>query len=305
MNYTNKADLPAPLVSALTNDNYDYAAAGDISATALINPPRINQLMKRHNQEITEDVSERIWMLIGDIGHTILERSGADNVIQEERLSIELHGWTVTGKVDLIAEHAGAYSIQDWKFTSVWAVKDMKPEWEQQLNIYAALAAANGFKISKLQIVAILRDWSKRQAARVNPTFTVQVGSTDYPPVGVVVREVPLWSEGKQAEYLSERVLLHQQARTLPDDELPLCTEDERWRKPDIWAVKRKGNKRAVSGGLYKSVDEAALHVGYDKALEIEHRPGEDTRCLHYCAVKDFCSYGKTLAPAEETALLR
>jgi len=295
MNYTNEANLPAPLVSALTNDQYDYAAAGDISATALINPPRINQLMKRHSQEITEDVSERIWMLIGNIGHTILERSGADNVIQEERLSTELHGWTVTGKVDLIAEHAGAYSIQDWKFTSVWAVKDMKPEWEQQLNIYAALAAANGFHITKLQIVAILRDWSKLRAAR----------EKDYPQVGVVVRDVPLWSPGKQAGYLSERVLLHQQARALPDDELPLCTLEERWRKPDVWAVKKKGNKRALSGGLQTSMDSArafAAAAFNQGATEIEHRPGEDVRCLNYCAVKSWCLYGKTLAPAEETA---
>ncbi len=286
MNYTNKANLPAPLVSAITNDKYDYAAAGDISATGAVMPPIIRELTRRHNDELTEDVSNRIWPLIGDIGHTILERSGADNVIQEERMSMELHGWTVTGKVDLIAEHAGAYSIQDWKFTSVWAVKDMKPEWEQQLNIYAALAAANGFHISKLQIVAILRDWSKLRAAR----------EPDYPQVGVVVRDVPLWSPGKQAGYLSARVLLHQQARVMPDDELLLCTEEERWRKPDVWAVKKKGNKRALR--LFTDSNEATHYAQYNAgkdSYEIEHRPGEDTRCLHYCGVKQFCSYGRTL----------
>ncbi len=297
MNYTNEANLPAPLVSALISDKYDYAAAGDISATALINPPRINQLMKRHSEEITEDVSDRIWMLIGDIGHTILERSGADNVIQEERMSMELHGWTVTGKVDLIAEiDTGGYSIQDWKFTSVWAVKDMKPEWDQQLNIYTALAAANGFRISKLQIVAILRDWSKMRAAR----------EPDYPQVGVVVRDVPLWSPGKQAEYLSERVLLHQAARHMADDELPLCTEEERWHKPDVWAVKKKGGKRAIPGGLCatpQSAREVASQAQGRVVMEIEHRPGEDTRCLHYCAVKNFCSYGKTLTTNESEEL--
>jgi len=290
MNYTNEANLPAPFVSAVINDKYDYAAAGDLSATGAILPPRIRELTRRHNNELTEDVSDRVWMLIGDIGHTILERSGADNVIQEERLSTELHGWTVTGKVDLIAEHAGAYSIQDWKFTSVWAVKDMKPEWEQQLNIYAALAAANGFHISKLQIVAILRDWSKLRAAR----------EKDYPQVGVVVRDVPLWLPGKQAGYLSERVLLHQAAQHMADDDLPLCTEEERWRKPDVWAVKKKGGKRALK--LFDSDISAQIYRNADANLTVEHRPGEDSRCLHYCAVKEFCSYGKTLAPAEETA---
>ncbi len=163
----------------------------------------------------------------------------------------------------------------------------MKPEWEQQLNIYAALAAANGFKITKLQIVAILRDWSKLRAAR----------ELDYPQVGVVVREVPVWSPGRQAGYLSERVLLHQKARTLSDDDLPLCTEEERWRKPDKYAVKKKGGKRALR--LFDTRDEATDFAILNSGTEIEHRPGEDTRCLHYCAVKEFCSYGRTLLTQE------
>ncbi len=288
MNYTNNANLPAPLVAALTNDQYDYANAGDISATGLIQPPRMRELMRRHSAELTEDVSERIWMLIGNIGHAILERSGADNVLQEERLGLRLHGWDVTGKIDLIREHAGfsSYAISDWKFTSVWAVKDEKPEWTEQLNVYAAIACANGFNISRLQIVAILRDWSKLKAAR----------DEDYPPVGVVVREVPLWSEGKQAEYLSRRVLLHQAAQRMADDDLPMCTEEERWRKPDVWAVKKPGNKRAVPGGLHASLEAAQAFAATISAHgPIEHRPGEDTRCLHYCAVKNWCQYGRTL----------
>lgn len=288
MNYTNEANLPAPLVSALIKDKYDYSAAGDISATGVIMPPRIRELMRRHGDELTEDVSDMIWRLIGDIGHTILERSGADKVIQEKRMRVRLHGWSVTGKIDLIAEAGSGYTISDWKFTSVWAIKDAKPEWESQLNIYAALAAANGFKITKLEIVALLRDWSKLRARR----------EPDYPQVGVVVREVPLWSPGKQADYLNERVLIHQESRKLPDDELPLCTPDERWRKPDVWAVKKKGNKRAVK--LFETnADAAEMLRAMDGNFEVEHRPGEDTRCLNYCAVKESCSYGKNLKVEE------
>ncbi len=182
--------------------------------------------------------------------------------------------------------------LTDYKFTSVWAIKDSKEEWEEQLNLYALLYRHNGFEVTKARIVAVLRDWSKLKASR----------EPDYPQVGVVVREVPLWTVEAQEMFLSIRVLQHQKAEYLADDDLPMCTPEERWHKPDVWAVKKKGGKRAISGGLFDSLIGASALVASEndrwngvKGLEIEHRPGEDTRCLHYCAVKEFCSYGRTL----------
>jgi len=66
--YTNIANLPAPLVAAITYSDYD-GESYDITASGLVTPPRIRQLMKRHSKEITEDVSDRIWALIGSVGH--------------------------------------------------------------------------------------------------------------------------------------------------------------------------------------------------------------------------------------------
>ncbi len=286
-NYTNKANLPQPLVSAIRFSDYDKV--GDISVTGLILPPRIRQLEQRHAEEITVDAADEIWRLIGSIGHKILERADVDNHLAEERLTMPANGWTVSGKADLLDPDM---TLSDYKFTSVWAIKDAKKEWEEQLNLYSLLYRKNGFLVRAARIIAVLRDWSKLKASR----------EPDYPQVGVVVREVQLWAPEAQQYFLNMRVKAHQEAENLADDDLPMCSAEERWHKPDVYAVKKLGGKRAVSGGLHSNFDDAHRFVlaSDNGKMEIEHRPGEDTRCLHYCAVREFCSHGKTLAPASE-----
>lgn len=295
MKITNKYDLPAPLVSAISNDQYDKV--GDISITGLIKPPRMRWLEIRHDDEIVVDASELIWRLIGSVGHAILERADTDNHLAEERLTMPVLGWVISGKSDLLAPDM---TLDDYKFTSVWAVKHEKTEWTQQCNAYAWLYKnAVGFEPKRLRITAILRDWSKPKAARDQPD--------SYPPVGVVVREVPLWSEKKQFEYIEDRVMRHQVSDSFSDMMLPFCTDEERWAKPDTWAVKKKGAKKAMRGGLHDHPLKADAFIRDNELpgqnLEIEFRPGNKTvRCDHYCDVKNFCNQYKALksaAPAE------
>jgi hypothetical protein len=288
---TNNANLPESVVRAVSLDEYDYQAAGDISASALPKSPRQLWLERRHKHEILEDAADLIWRMIGNIGHKIAERAAHPNSLVEERLSTTVLGWVLTGKCDLLYEQDG-YGIDDFKFTSVWAVKDEKPEWTAQLNTYAWLAKQHGFDIKRLRIIAILRDWSKLKAAR----------EQDYPPVGVVVREVPLWSEEKQRQYIWDRVAQHQDAANYEDDYMVYCTDEERWAKPDTWAVKKKGAKRALRV-TENEADAVFVASSRTDAVYIEHRPGNKTvRCDHYCDVKNFCSQWKSLksaAPAE------
>ena len=286
MNWTNSANLPQPLVSAIANDQYDKV--GDISVTSLILPPRIRVLMKRHADEITEDVSEGIWRLVGSIGHKILERSNTYNHLAEERLTAYMLGWLVSGKADLLGPEM---TLDDYKFISVWSLLDEKPEWEMQLNLYAWLYQANGFDVKQLRIIAILRDWAKSRAMR----------EPDYPQVGVVVREIKLWSETEQNAVVWMRVKLHKEAEELSDDELPICTDEERWKQPDKWAVKKKVNKKAFR--LFSS-EKAANNFVIEEQLQehkIEHRPGSYPRCANYCAVWAWCSEGRKIHAQSES----
>jgi hypothetical protein len=281
MRITNNANLPEAIVRAVTYDDYDYEDAGDISASGLIKPPRMRWLEKRHDDEIVVDAADLIWRMIGSIGHKILERAADPNTLYEERLTTTVLGWVVTGKFDVLHEKNG-FGIDDFKFTSVWAVKDEKKDWTAQLNVYAWLAKLFGFDIERLRITAVLRDHSKPKAAK----------EPDYPQVQVVVREVPLWSVEKQEQYITDRVQFHRVTEILPDNYLPDCTDNERWARPDTFAVlKKKGAKRAVR---VLPTHEDALEWAFDRKLDdyhIEHRPGNKTvRCDHYCDVKKFCN---------------
>jgi hypothetical protein len=284
MEWTNNLNLPAPLASAVQADQYDRV--GDISVTSLILPPRIRQLEIRHSDEIVEDVSEGIWRLIGSVGHKILERADTTNHLAEERLTARVAGWMISGKADLLGPDM---TLDDYKFRSVWAMLNAKVEDEQQLNSYAWLYRKNGFEVRRARIVAPLRDWSKLRAER----------EPGYPQAGVIVREIPLWTPQQQEDFVISRVINHQIAEGIPDDELPPCTPEERWHKPDTWAVKKKGNKRAHR--VYNTLPEAENNQpgGY----EIEHRPGVDTRCASYCRVAQFCAFGRAIRGTQPTVI--
>ena len=241
-------------------------------------------LERSHYGELTEDASDRIWSLVGQIGHNIIERADIDALVKEERLSIEVGGWKVSGQMDRLATYAdhGEPVLEDYKFTSVWAVVFGRDEWEQQLNVYAAILRENGYDVGALRIVAILRDWNKREAQR----------KPDYPQAQVQVIPQKVWDHNKAMEFIDDRVLDHQAAREAYPHEMPECSDEDRWAKPDTWAVMKEGRKTALR--VLSSEMEAYEWCGQndhdtDPKISVVHRPGENVRCENYCAVKAFC----------------
>lgn len=273
MKITNKMGLPQPIVDAVTNDPYSRGKA-DISVTQLIGPPRKAALERSYSDQIEEDASDRIWSLMGQSVHVILERANRVG-FAERRFYMPVNGWTVSGAFDAYYSNG---LLQDYKVTSAWSVKDgAKKEWEQQLNLGRLLIEYEeneNLKITKLQIIAILRDWSKMEASR----------DPSYPQSQVVLLDVPLWSEAEAHRYLKERVTLHQLARIA----LPECTPEDRWAKPTKYAVMKEGRERAVK--LYDKREDAESHASVDKSLRVEERPGQSTRCQFYCSVARYCS---------------
>lgn len=283
---TNRLGLPEAFVNAVKNDSYSPGSS-DFTVTELIGPPRIGALKRKHRDEITEDASDRVWNLIGQVSHGILERSNTVDLV-EKRFYTEILGSKIGGQFDsLILETA---TLSDYKVTTVWKFKadesgylKVPDEYTAQLNILAYILAKNGIKVNALKTVAILRDWSKPEARR----------NKDYPQTNVLNLDVPYWEEDDTRKYLEERVALHQSAQKLLASgiEPPICTPEERWLKPTKYATKKKDAKRATK--LYDTYDEASRNCG--PGMIVETRPGEDTRCLLYCPVAFACSHGKLL----------
>lgn len=268
---TNKHGLPEPLVRAITYSDYDKEGC-HYSITELLRPPRMVQLERIHAHEVVKDASDRIWLLLGSAGHEVLRRSADTSRIVEERAIVEIDGLKVGGQLDYSESDR---SIWDYKFTSVYAVKEgPREEWIQQLNCYRWLANHYGVHINNLQIVAILRDWSKLRAAR----------EPDYPQAQVRVFDIPVWPFDTTESFLVERIKAHEAAKVT----LPECTAEETWERPEVFAVKKIGAKRALK--LCASILEAEDRRGGSPDIAIEHRPAERPRCEGYCRVAPFCS---------------
>lgn len=285
MQITNRHNLPAPIVAAITRK--PYVLVGDISVSGLIGPAQKRVLERRHSDKITEDAADLIYSLIGQIAHGILERSATDKEISEKRLVVEVNGWKVSGQADLFESlHLSGGMLSDYKTTSVYSfLYSDKPEWEKQLNLYALLFAKHGIKVKALQIVAILRDWSKRKAKK----------EPGYPQFGVHTIDIPVWPLAKTEAYLLERVKYHQDAEKMPDAKLPECTPEERWQSDGKWAVMKAGQKKAVRV-LENEADAKVVKADRGPGHEIVYRPGEAIRCEDYCRVRQFCAqYAKTV----------
>lgn len=280
---TNATNLPQAIVDAVRNDTYTKGKA-DISITGLLKPMRAVALESQHSEGISEDVADRLYALYGQIVHGILERAASSYAVAERRLYLGIDGVWVSGQMD-------SYEIKDdvlvdWKFVTAWKFKQPDPpkEWIQQLNCYAELLRANGYPIKKLQVVGLIRDHSKLEAKR----------DSAYPQFPIVRIEIPMWEQKVAQDFIRERVKAYKDAKVT----LPECTPEERWAKPDIYAVMKKGRKSAVR--LFHSEEEAKNFIDpMDQNLSIVKRPAENMRCENYCAAAPYCDQFKALLPQE------
>jgi len=289
MKLTNHHGLPDTFVNVIKRPTYSKGRA-DMSATELINSPRIVSLKKKHWDDIEQDASEMVWALFGSACHNILEHGKDKHHVVEERLHTVFEGWKLSGAIDLQEVMDDGIIISDYKVTGAWAVMNEKDDWTYQLNIYAwfkdrvsMLADPVNFKpVKALQIIAIIRDWSGRDAKTRD----------GYPQSPVATIPITLWPYAQREEFVRNRIEIHNEANfaEATGDQLPLCTESEMWEKPTMFALKKEGNIRAKS--VHETSDEAEVakaSLKDSKGYFVEKREGERTRCASYCQVSQFC----------------
>lgn len=291
MKLTNNLNLPEPFVKAVSSDEYARGTA-DFTATELIKPTRILSLRRTYDAILEEDVSDRVWALQGQAKHVVFERiakTQPDRYLVEQRFSTVMPGGvTISGQIDLYDKETR--SLFDWKETSVWKfMLGDTEEWEQQANINLYLMRKNDVHPDKLINIAILKDWKKRQAR-----FSKE---KDYPKCAIHVLPMTMWGIGQAQDYILKRVKMHQENMAKP----PVCTKKERWQRDANYAVMRTDKKRAISGGLCSTRDQAEAvmmhHMkicppGDAKKYYIEERAAEPVRCLDFCEVQMQCDFG-------------
>lgn len=311
---TNKYNISEAIVNACKIDN--HVTIGDISVTQLIDSPQVRILRKTNDVE--EDVSDRIWMMMGTAVHYVVELGEVSSrearqlleaaevlmkhdqekaakwmyefinktypdhkdrdILTEITLAHTINGMTFSGTFDRFTQSIGL--LDDYKNTSTYAYmnEESRKKWDAQLNVYAFLLRENGYEVKAAQITAIFRDFSAGKRF-----------STGYPQQPIATFPVKLYSHKKILEYLTERIRLHKNAEL--HDDIPECTSKEMWATSDVFAVTEEGRKKAIKLFPTKPLAEAFIlgeGAKYPKAF-IQTRPGERKRCDKYCSVKNVC----------------
>ena len=288
---TNKLNLPQPFVDAATND-HEYTE-GRYSVTELLGGTCEAILKRRHADDIEEDVSDRVWAILGTAVHEILRQAEAsESQIQENWLSVKLEGlasgYELSGIFDLYDDSTGTVTDYKTAGTIKWQKQDFE-DYRMQTLLYCWLLQQIGFAAWNGEIVMILRDWSKGKAKF----------DKDYPQKQV--QRVSFHFSDKDMEEAEEFVymwfIMVKHEETVPDDCLEPCTPEQRWHRPDKYAVTKDGNKRATR--VLDDPDEASalcdeLAAKTGKPHHVEVRAGGDAKCESYCPVSDFCPFART-----------
>lgn len=284
MRVTNKLGLPQPLVDAVTREHRRVPRR--YSVTELQKGVREAILARRHDGEIECDVSEMVWAIFGTAVHSVLENAReSETQLKESKLVQEMpNGYELSGIFDLYDDSTG--TVTDYKTASVWKVKfGDYSDWREQTLMYCWMLRRLGFDAKRGEVVAMLKDHSKTKA---------KVG--DHPPLPVFtvgwdfdekdIDDIGMW--------LEDRFNLIAACEELPDEKLPMCSDEERWHRPGKFAVMKPGRKSALK--LFDDED-AAWFYAEEKGggCWVQHRPGEDRKCMEYCAAAPFCAHGKEL----------
>jgi len=286
MKITNYNKIPEPIYRAVSKNWYSGAGAEHFcSVTELLKPDKLFVLERRHKNTITQEASELIWSLMGSAMHRVLEASETGDTLNEERLFTEVNGKIISGGIDLYENRV----ISDFKFTSVWSYiyASSKIEWEQQLNLYSYLYQSAGFEVDKLQIIAIFRDWSASKAKH----------EKNYPKQ-IEIIPIRKWSIDQCEHFVKQRLFKLDLALRLPDDAITECSQKDRWQDDTVYAIMKRGNKRATKLCSSEEQAKAFMKTNVDKEkLFLEVRYGIPKRCEDYCSVNHYCHFYRDLHP--------
>lgn len=320
--YTNQTGLPLPIAVWLANDTYDREAAG-LSATTLMKPTRQIILSSRIPAgEGTVDVSGLIKSRIGTAIHDAIESAWTneklhqtlanlgipDKVIKrfkinpevieegkpvipmylEKRSSREVLGQKITGKFDFIADGR----VHDFKFTSTFSYTsgNKDEDYILQGSIYRWLNP-DIITDDMMSIIFIFGDWSKNRYLS---------NKEKYPASQIIARDFVLLPEATVQKFVESKVNELIKCTNLKEEELPLCTDKELWRKEDTFKYYKNPSSTGRSTKNFDNYNEAYLQFIKDGSVgRIDTVKGSVQACL-YCSAFTLCSQKDDLIEAGE-----
>jgi hypothetical protein len=340
--FISSAGIPEPYFSALVAF-VRVPREKHISATELLSPPRPLALKFRHWDDLVIDVDHLIGAFYGGAAHAFIQavhdRDEKRNPVlsrylMEETLSMPQMGWAITGRPDLYQEMKpdelweklrvalpedearAMLTEKEWRRSEIGIVSDWKTmksySWgrqaaddykrvRDQLELYGMLLRWSGSQPLLGYIGITITDWSQWGRGK---------GGSNYPPQTYIHVWHRLGDADSAVQLFADRFRIHREAAAVCDDDLPVCTREERWLREAGYAVQKDTNVRPSR--VFKQANDApegtALHeaeafVANQKkpeAYSIIHRPGECVRCQpKWCTAWQVCEEGQKFRPAD------
>lgn len=313
-NKTNQLDFVLRWTDRM-NGSHKPMIGNEYSVTELLRDATAIILKRRHYEEIETDVQDLADIAAGTAVHESIEKDAlALGWITEFELSdhaaVDENEILLYGKGDLYRDGqlVDIKNTKEATYNKLRFAEDIdlfKNEWQAQLTAYAALLDINKPRwykgVDEMIIEARLTDLSVVGNAKKGES-TDKWRIIHFPAPSEEAKNTVLMTLYSNAEYVMSLA-------EIPDEELPICSDEFRYAEKVYKIYKRKAknseetNKTAVTGhAKYETMDDAVK--GFDNAgftLEnyvIKEVGGESIKCKYYCDCKDFCPHYKKMMEA-------
>lgn len=323
MPYTNNGNLPLSVAVFLATDNYDHDDQA-ISATKLLKPTRQSILDYRIPEDeknvdlltlpasrygtAIHDAIERAWQnpekALQDLGYkqsTIdkirinptekeVAKGNIIPVYMEQRWEREANGYYVSGKADFVFQG----QLEDFKTTSTFSYLDPKKEQDYigQGSIYRWIRPDIITK-DTIRINQMYTDWSAGK---------LKQGGV-YPPQRIMSLEYPLWSLGQTDRFIKGKIKELVECMDLPEEELPLCSDEDLWRTKTVYKYYKNPEKTQRSSGNFDTMEEARIRLAEDGHVGIIVENKGKAKACRFCSALNHCSQAKALLERDELDL--
>jgi len=313
--YLNRSNVPLSMAVFLATDNYDYEP-GVISVTKLIKPLRqiilagrvpaaeakvdIAGLVKSRMGQAIHDSIEQAWLKnykqsMKDLGYPekVIARvrvnpdpktvkDGDIPVYLEQRKYREVFGKKVSGKFDMVADGR----VEDFKTTSTftWVNGTKDADYRLQGSLYRWLAP-DIITDDTMAINFLFTDYMPARATN----------DPKYPQSPTPQKLIPLMSLDETDAFVKNKLRVIETFKDAPEEDLPLCSNDELWQKPPVWKYYKNPQKLGRATKNFEDKQEAYNRLAADggKGVVIE-QPGEVQACK-YCPAFPVCSQKDSL----------
>ena len=312
--YSGTSGVALPLAVWLASDFYDHSTdQNTLSVTTLIKPIRQVILASRvPAEDYLVDLSSMVASRIGTAIHDSIERSWAANhvsamgalgiprkvidsvrvnpsketlentegvipVYLEQRLKRQVGKYTISGKFDVVLDG----KVQDFKSTQVFGYMRQlnASKYSQQGSIYRWLDSEL-ITQDVMDVHYIFTDWKPAMLA----------SDPKYPRSRVLTQTIELMSLQETDRYVTRKLSQIEAYWEAPEEDLPLCSDEDLWRSEPVFKYYKNPEKTARSTKNFDTKQEAMLRYIEDGSKGIvKEVPGQVTACK-YCAAFSVCS---------------